>query len=228
MHILRDHNAHGDAARHRSLLGSLGWLCLVLTLGLAAACSEEEALDEQAREFSDWQARNDAFFLSLDDSLRRDAGRWVKLKNISLDPLTDGAPTDYVYALKLDSAAAPEQVFAKHTDSVRISYEGRLMPSGRLYPDGMVYASTVFSQYDSKTNATAKYLVSAMPFAGWQTAVQHMRKGDYWRIYVPYDLGYGSAGSGKVPAYSTLIIDMTLVDISPAGQVMAPWSARRR
>ena len=200
----------------------------MLHAALLTSCSEEEAIDEYTQEFSNWQARNETFFNTLEDSLALGGGRWVKFKNISLDQTSESYATDYIYALKIDSADNAENVFAKHTDSVRISYEGRLIPSGRLYPDGMVYASTVFGSYNSKTNATTKYLVSSMPFAGWSTAVQHMRKGDYWRVYVPYTLGYGSAGSGKVPAFSTLIIDMTLHDISPVGHSMAPWSIRRR
>ena len=193
------------------------------------SCSEEEAVDEFTQEFANWQARNDAYFATLEDSLLHAPGQWVKLKSISLDQTTQGAATDYVYALKLDSGlvGAIDNVFAKSTDSVRVSYEGRLMPSGSIYPDGMVFDGTVFGTYNQHTNANAKFLVSGLK-EGFSTAIQHMRKGDYWRIYVPYNLGYGSAGSGKIPGYSTLIFDVTLLDISPVGHAMAPWSQRRR
>jgi FKBP-type peptidyl-prolyl cis-trans isomerase FklB len=51
-----------------------------------------------------------------------------------------------------------------------------------------------------------------------------MHIGDYWRVYVPSDLGYGDSGSGTaVPGGSVLIFDLILVDYSPLGTVMKPW-----
>ena len=40
---------------------------------------------------------------------------------------------------------------------------------------------------------------------GWQLALQEMRVGDRWIIYIPYSLGYGNRASGPIPAFSTLI-----------------------
>lgn len=210
--------------RQLFILGCLSCLCCLFT-----SCSEEDAEDEYSREFANWQQRNEAFFATLEDSLARGGSKWMKLKNISLCDTTKGSNTDYVYVVKLDSTeqGVSEGVYAKYTDSVRVSYQGRLIPSGELYPDGKVFDGTVFSKYDPKTNATRKFLVSGLA-DGFGTAVQHMRRGDYWRVYVPYTLGYGSAGQGSIPGFSTLIFDVTLVDFSPAGHSMAPWSIRRR
>ena len=54
-----------------------------------------------------------------------------------------------------------------------------------------------------------------------------MHRGDYWRIYVPSDLGYGSSATSSIPAYSVLIFDLTLVDFSPVGETMNPFSSRK-
>ena len=59
---------------------------------------------------------------------------------------------------------------------------------------------------------------------GYATVLQHMHRDDYWRIYIPYQLGYGETDNGSVPAYSVLIFDLTLIDFSPVGTVMRPWS----
>ena len=47
---------------------------------------------------------------------------------------------------------------------------------------------------------------------GFSTALQHMRKGDKWRVYIPYELGYGTSDASTIPGYSTLIFDITMVD----------------
>ena len=44
-----------------------------------------------------------------------------------------------------------------------------------------------------------------------------MHRGDHWTVYIPHQLGYGTSASGTVPAYSTLIFDLRLVDFSHPG-----------
>ena len=115
-----------------------------------------------------------------------------------------------------------------YTDSVRVIYEGRLIPSA-TFPEGYVFDTTVGGNFSITTASTAKMLVSAT-VDGYATALQHMHRGDHWRIFVPSDLGYGESGTsnGSVPAYSTIIFDVMLVDFSPAGTAMPQWSSRMR
>ena len=49
---------------------------------------------------------------------------------------------------------------------------------------------------------------------GWQIALQQMHIGDKWIIYIPYEKGYGSKASGSIPAYSTLIFEVELLNIA--------------
>ena len=49
---------------------------------------------------------------------------------------------------------------------------------------------------------------------GWQLALQEMRVGDRWIIYIPYSLGYGNRASGPIPAFSTLIFEVELLGIA--------------
>jgi peptidylprolyl isomerase len=48
---------------------------------------------------------------------------------------------------------------------------------------------------------------------GWQIALQQMRVGDRWMIYIPSELGYGNRPSGPIPACSTLIFDVELLNV---------------
>ena len=49
---------------------------------------------------------------------------------------------------------------------------------------------------------------------GWQIALQQMHVGDKWMIYIPSEMGYGSKTSGPIPAYSTLIFEVELLNVA--------------
>ncbi len=49
---------------------------------------------------------------------------------------------------------------------------------------------------------------------GWTEGLQLMSVGAKYRLYIPYDLGYGARGAGgAIPPYSTLIFDVELIKI---------------
>lgn len=49
---------------------------------------------------------------------------------------------------------------------------------------------------------------------GWTEALQLMRPGDRWTLYIPANLGYGAQGAGKkIPGGATLIFDLELLSI---------------
>ena len=48
---------------------------------------------------------------------------------------------------------------------------------------------------------------------GWNTALREMPAGSRWEIVIPYHLGYGSRSVGAIKAFSTLIFDITLLDV---------------
>ncbi len=48
---------------------------------------------------------------------------------------------------------------------------------------------------------------------GWDEGLIGMKRGDRRKLTIPPDLGYGSSGSGPIPANATLIFDVELVDI---------------
>lgn len=83
-------------------------------------------------------------------------------------------------------------------DSVKVNYKGELI-------NGKVFDST----WDK---VPAKFTVGSM-IDGFSTALQHMKVGDIWEVWIPQKLGYGTAGQGDIPAYSTLIFTIDLKEI---------------
>ena len=49
---------------------------------------------------------------------------------------------------------------------------------------------------------------------GWTEALLLMPKGSKWKLYIPYDLGYGERGAGQdIPGGAALIFEIELIDI---------------
>jgi len=48
---------------------------------------------------------------------------------------------------------------------------------------------------------------------GWTEGLQHMTIGSKYKLYIPYQLGYGIQGSGPIPGGAVLIFDVELLDV---------------
>lgn len=81
----------------------------------------------------------------------------------------------------------------------------------RVHYTGTLIDSTKFdSSVDRGT--PAEFGVNQV-IKGWQEGLQLMPVGSKFRLYIPYELGYGENGTGPIPPYSTLIFDVELLDI---------------
>ena len=73
-------------------------------------------------------------------------------------------------------------------------------------------------EFDSSYSrgAPTKFPVNRV-IAGWTEALQLMKVGDKWELYIPYDLAYGSQGNpaAGIAGYSALIFEIELVGINP-------------
>lgn len=85
------------------------------------------------------------------------------------------------------------------TDRVKVHYHGTLI-------DGTVFDSSV------DRGEPATFGVTQV-IAGWTEALKLMPVGSKWRLYVPYDLAYGSADRGTIKPFSNLIFDVELLAI---------------
>lgn len=90
----------------------------------------------------------------------------------------------------------------KKTDLVKVHYEGKLT-SGEVFD----------SSYERGAPAAMK-LGSLIP--AWVEALQQMRPGDEWMLYVPPEQGYGEKGAGPIPPNSVLIFRVELIDVLPS------------
>ena len=109
-----------------------------------------------------------------------------------------------------------------YTDSVKVHYSGRLLPSAS-YPNGKVFDQSWTGDYDLTTMMPVKFAVKGL-VTGFSTALQYMHIGDRWQVIIPQQLAYGSSNTPGA-AYSTLIFDVTLVAYYRANDV--PKSASR-
>ncbi len=87
--------------------------------------------------------------------------------------------------------------------------------AGWMWNDTTKYNSPLALKNAFDYNQTGFYCtVGSGVIDGWSLVLQRMPVGAKWRVFIPYYLAYGSQGSGSIPAYSTLIFEMTLKEIT--------------
>ncbi len=86
------------------------------------------------------------------------------------------------------------------TSVVTLHYRGTLI-NGREFDNSY------------KRNCPEAMRVSDL-IAGFATALQNMHTGDHWKVYIPWQMGYGKRSSGPIPAFSTLIFEIELIGIA--------------
>lgn len=86
------------------------------------------------------------------------------------------------------------------SDRVRVHYTGRLT-------DGKVFDSSV------ERGEPAEFGVGQV-IPGWTMALQKMKVGDKWEIYIPSDLAYGEQGSrGAIGPNEVLVFEVELLGV---------------
>ncbi len=91
------------------------------------------------------------------------------------------------------------QNFPTETDKVKVHYRGTLL-------DG-----TEFDSSYSRNQPISFGLSQVIP--GWTEGLQLMSIGSKARLVIPAELGYGDQDIGSIPANSTLVFDVELLDI---------------
>ncbi len=92
----------------------------------------------------------------------------------------------------------------KATDTVKTHYRGTLING---------------TEFDSsyKRGEPAEFPVNGV-IKGWTEALQLMKEGSKWQLFIPSELAYGERGAGKdIGPNSTLIFDIELISVK-AGQ----------
>jgi FKBP-type peptidyl-prolyl cis-trans isomerase len=94
----------------------------------------------------------------------------------------------------------------KATDQVTTHYRGTLI-------DGTEFDSSY------KRGKPATFAVNQV-IAGWTEALQLMKEGDKWQLFIPAKLGYGERGvpGGKIGPNATLIFDIELISVNSVAE----------
>jgi peptidylprolyl isomerase/FKBP-type peptidyl-prolyl cis-trans isomerase FklB len=87
------------------------------------------------------------------------------------------------------------------SDEVKVNYEGKLL------------SGTVFDSSFARGEPANFPLSGLIP--AWTEALQQMRPGDEWMLYVPPEMGYGDKASGPIPPNSVLIFKIQLLGVLP-------------
>ncbi|MBP9925417.1 MAG: FKBP-type peptidyl-prolyl cis-trans isomerase [Cyclobacteriaceae bacterium] len=87
-------------------------------------------------------------------------------------------------------------------DEVTVHYEGKLIGATEPFDSSI------------KRGEPATFGVGQV-IAGWTEALQLMKEGDKWMLFIPSDLGYGERGAGgQIPPYATLIFEVELIKVN--------------
>jgi len=87
----------------------------------------------------------------------------------------------------------------KATDTVTVNYKGTLI-------DGTEFDSSY------KRGEPATFPVNGV-IKGWTEALQLMKEGAKWQLFIPADLAYGERGGGPIGPNSVLIFEVELISI---------------
>lgn len=193
---------------------------------LLAACGE---VDEPTV-YDNWQGRNDAFADSVaalagnrlmpftDNGEMVDACPVGEMFGIQTTASTT-AGAQYVYCKKLSSN--PEGKHPLYTDPVTVFYYGTYITGDSFDGNFTGYAATDKGMLDPDVNAPTPFdspttyrsagAASGL-IPGWTAALQYMRTGERWMLYIPQESAYGTTAYQGIPGYSTLTFDIILVE----------------
>jgi len=191
-----------------------------LALSLSA-CSES---DNTVEEYPNWENKNatywDSLYTATQTKVNNGDTSWKIIKSFSIEDTLKSSPkTDYIIVNV--QTAGKGSGCPIYTDSVRVRYTGRLLPS-TSYPSGYIFDTTNYNNAADSISGVADFKVSGLT-SGFATAVQHMHIGDIWEVYIPWTLGYGTEASSSIPAYSVLKFRIQLVAYARAGSKLPKW-----
>jgi FKBP-type peptidyl-prolyl cis-trans isomerase len=102
---------------------------------------------------------------------------------------------------KIVSSGAPDGLRPHPQDEVKVNYEGKLL------------TGQVFDSSFARGQPAAFPLDGLIP--GWVEALQLMRPGDEWILWVPPGLAYGDEDKGPIPGGSLLVFRIQLLGVLP-------------
>ena len=174
-------------------------LLLVISLFsvlLFSACDETETVDDR------WKIENEAQFNTIANS-----SEYTKLNSLT--------GNGFIMYKVLETGTGDRAPF--FNEQVKVRYTGwykNIWSKPDTFTDerGNFITNKIIFDTTSKNNIAATFSVNGV-VDGFSTALQHMKEGDKWEVWIPWKLGYGLNGTGAIRGYSTLVFEIELVEI---------------
>jgi len=176
-----------------------------LTAGIADGLAGKPALTEEEQKATLMDLQKSAM-AKAEEKQKAAAGKNLKAgeaflaENAKKDGVKTTASGLQYKVIKSGTGPSP-----KPTDTVKVHYTGTLI-------DGTVFDSSV------QRGEPITFPVNGV-IPGWTEALQLMKVGDKWKLFIPAKLAYGEEGPGPIGPNSTLIFDVELLGVEkPAAQ----------
>ncbi len=167
-----------------------------LTLMIFASCDKTETVDDR------WQTNNEAQFAKISAD-----SEYTKLNSQS--------GNGYVMYKVIESGDGERSPY--FTEEVKVHYTGWYKNNwerGDTYQDENDNFITNKIIFDTTArNNIARTLNVNGVVDGFSTALQNMKAGDKWEVWMPWKLAYGESGNNAIPGYTTLVFEIELVEI---------------
>lgn len=183
------------------------YLLPLLLLALVFASCEET---KEINRYADWKVRGEMFIDSIAAVAAAQTAQTPDPDKIYrvLDPTNQA----YIYCKKNmapEYVATIPNVSPLYTDTVVTFYR-------MTYFNGDLVQENFAGENPSKFDKPATFTVDGV-ISGWTWALQTMKQGERWTLYIPWQSGYG-AGTGNdntLQPYSTLVYDVQLLKVMP-------------
>ncbi len=126
------------------------------------------------------------------------------LETTAKEPGVQKLPSGVLY--KVVASGPSDGVSPRREDEVKVHYEGKLI-SGEIFDSSFARGAPAVMRLGG--------LIPA-----WIEALQKMKPGDEWLLYIPPSQGYGEQGAGPIPPNSVLIFRIQLIGVLPAASAM--------
>ncbi|MCE5205862.1 MAG: FKBP-type peptidyl-prolyl cis-trans isomerase [Porphyromonadaceae bacterium] len=162
---------------------------------LFSACDKTETFNDQ------WQLDNEAQFTAI-------------ATNPAYTKLNSQSGKGFVMYKEIQSGDGETPYF---TDKVKVLYTGwykNIWSMPDTYTDNknnIIYNKVIFDSTENN-NIPRTFAVNGV-VDGFSTALQHMRVGDKWEVWMPWKLAYGESGNSSIQGYTTLVFEIELVSI---------------
>jgi FKBP-type peptidyl-prolyl cis-trans isomerase len=131
----------------------------------------------------------------------------LNLKNYIDNLITKGNDIDTtdlgVYYVTIEEGTGD---YPKTGDTLTVGYAG-------YFSDGYLFDS---SFWHNSTDSTYTFVLGNPPLIkGWDDGMKVINKNGKAQLIIPSDFAYGSAGSGVIPPFQTLVFVVSMKDIKP-------------